>query len=100
MRSSRFAIRLSWPPCLDPFMSRRSRGHRQLISWRPDLAREAFGACPADLTGLRAGDGHAVAVAPLGVVVPHRQVHGAAVVPEGDRVRLPLEAAFEIVALG
>src|SRR3954470_22388383 len=36
-----------------------------------------------------------VAVAPVRPVVPHRPVLGAAVVPEGDRVRLPAEAALE-----
>ena len=37
----------------------------------------------------------AVAEARLGEVIPQRIVLGAAVVPEGDRVRLPAEAALE-----
>ena len=41
-------------------------------------------------------DGDAIAVTGLGVVVPDRQVLGAAVVPEGDRVLTPLEAAVVV----
>src|SRR5262245_8130776 len=43
-----------------------------------------------------AADRDAVAEASVGVVVPHRAVLGAAVVPEGDRVGLPLEAHREL----
>src|SRR6185312_3405230 len=41
------------------------------------------------------GDGDPVAAAGVGPVVPHRPVLDAAVVPEGDRVRLPAETALE-----
>ena len=42
--------------------------------------------------GALAFDGDAVALAFLGPVVPQRQVLGAAVVPEGDGVGLPVAA--------
>src|SRR5690349_3072511 len=44
---------------------------------------------------LVSGDSDAVAAAGVGPVVPHRTVLDAAIVPEGDRVRLPAEAALE-----
>src|SRR5262245_26483851 len=45
---------------------------------------------------LVAPDRHAVTVAPRRVIVPHRVMLDAAVVPEGDRARLPAEAAVEL----
>ena len=47
-------------------------------------------------TGAVSGDGDPGAGAGLGVVVPHRVVLHAAVVPEGDRVLAPAEAALEV----
>src|SRR5678815_904676 len=41
-------------------------------------------------------DRHAMAVAALRIVVPHRVVLHAAVVPERDRVHLPAEPAVEL----
>src|SRR3954454_14999737 len=61
-----------------------------LYSWQPlRLVKRAV-----------ALDCDAVAVAALRVIVPHRVVQGAAIVPERDRVRLPAEAAVEFRRLG
>ena len=49
-----------------------------------------------DLKRAIALDGHAVAVTYVRVIVERRAVHGAAVVPEGDGVLLPAEAALEL----
>src|SRR6516162_4729336 len=48
------------------------------------------------LVGLVATDGDAMPIALVGVVVPERVVLDAAIVPKGDRVRLPLEAHAEL----
>src|SRR5581483_4407792 len=45
---------------------------------------------------LVAPDGDAIAQPLVREVIPHSVVHGAAVVPEGDRVGLPDEAALEL----
>src|SRR5476651_1329164 len=45
---------------------------------------------------LVAGHGHAIAQTAVREVIPHRVVHRRAVVPEGDRVGLPGEAALEL----
>ena len=44
---------------------------------------------------LVAGDGAAMAVAALRVVIPQRQMLGAAIVPERDRAGAPSEAALK-----
>src|SRR5262245_32137339 len=43
-------------------------------------------------------DGHAAAGADLRIIVPQRLVLDAAIVPEGDRMRLPEEAHLEFLA--
>src|SRR5258708_3323047 len=47
------------------------------------------------LERLDALDGHPVAQPLVRKVIPHRMMHCRAVVPEGDRVGLPHEAALE-----
>ena len=45
-------------------------------------------------------DGDSAGEAAVGVVVPHGVALGAAVVPEGDGVRLPLKSTLELRLLG
>src|ERR1700722_7035683 len=45
---------------------------------------------------LVATDGHPVTIASLREIIPQRMMLRAAIVPEGNRARLPLEAAHEL----